>query len=271
MLENEETVDYEESEEFTEESTEETEETGTGEEETELAEPSAEDNSATEETEDSEQAAAESAAAEKAAIQAQKRREREQKQAEIIAREREKAYQEGILAAVGKKNPYTNEEIKDKTDVEEFLLMREIDVEGGDPLSDYSKRLKQKQREAQVAAEVDRKAQDAVTAFTKAYPNVNVGELLQDKRFEKFAGKRVANGEALTDVYKDYKEFTAEMDVVVEKKAAVKAKNVAARAAASPGSLGGGGEPKNVSYADMSDEAFEKYIAKAKRGELKKQ
>lgn len=268
MLENEEMVDYED-EEFTEEVTDETEETGTGEEETELAEPSAEENSATENTESPEEAAA-NAAAERAAMQAQKRREREQKQAQIIAREREKAYQEGVMAAVGKTNPYTNEEIKDRADVEEYLLMREIEKSGGDPLTDYSRRLKQKQKEAQAAAQADRTAQADLLAFQEAYPDVNVGTLLQDKRFEKFAGKRLVNGESLASVYGDYKEFTADMDSVVERRAVAKAKNVAAKAKASPGSLRGGGETQAVSYADMSDEAFERELARAKRGELKK-
>lgn len=75
---------------------------------------------------------------------ARRRREAE-RQAElkrVEAATREKA----IIETLNGKNPYTNGEMKDHADVEEYLLMKEIEKNGGDPLADFSKYQKEKQR-----------------------------------------------------------------------------------------------------------------------------
>ena len=236
-----------------------------GAEATEVTEPSeAEEESSAEAEEESESGQSDS-------IQAEKRKERERREEAIRKRIEKESYQKGIIDAVGGVNPYTNEPIKDSLDVEELLLMREIEKNGGDPVADYAKISKERQREKAAAMEGQSKAAADLNAFRQAHPNVDVSRLLNDSRFSRFAGKRIDAGESLTDVYNDYIAFTGSVAATVEKKAEIKAANKQAKKNASPGSLtGGGGETPKVTYDNMSDEAFEREIVKAKSGALKK-
>ena len=206
----------------------------------------------------------------KSATQAEKRREREAKEAAIRKRIEQESYRKGIVDAVGGVNPYTNEEIKDEADVDEYLLMRKLDKEGKDPISDYASAVKGEQRAKAEKAQADKNRKEEVAEFAKRYPSVDIAALLQDPRFGKFAGKRVQH-ESLANVYADYLEFTEGEAEVIEHKAAVKAKQAEMKRRASPGSLQGNGTntPKK-SYADMSDAEFERELARAKMGALKK-
>ena len=73
------------------------------------------------------------------------RRRREAERKAELERERQTAREQAIIETLNGKNPYTGEEMKDSTDVQEYLTMREIEKNGGDPLSDYPKHLKQKE------------------------------------------------------------------------------------------------------------------------------
>lgn len=235
-----------------------TEETGAK--ETEPAEPS---------TETEEESGQDTERAERS-VQAEKRRQREAQENALRERIKAEAYRKGLLDAVGKTNPYTGEEIKDDLDVQEFLTMRDIEKRGGDPVGDYRKEVKEKGREkSSKDTDPAERKNDDLTKFMQAYPDIDVNKLLNDARFGQFAGKRIAN-EGLKDIYDDYLAFTSKFDAKVEAKAQAKAKNVLAKAKASPGSLSGNGDPAPISYDDMSDEEFERVIEKAKRGELKK-
>jgi hypothetical protein len=262
MDEQEELVVEEEMTDTAEESNQDEQETTeTGERETELAETS----EAEEETEaESEE---ESTSGQENAMQASKRRERERREEAMRQRIERESYQKGLIDAVGGKNPYTNEPIQDAVDVEEYLLMREIEKNGGDPVMDYAKTLKSKQKERHLQAETQSKSTEVLENFKKAYPNVDLGGLLADERFALFAGKRISGGEALSDVYKDYLSFTGRVQAQAEKSAEIKVKNQQAKSNASPGSLTGGGDIIKLSYADMSEEAFEKKLNKVLRGE----
>jgi hypothetical protein len=275
------TAEDENSEEVVETNQDETEFTGTSEEETDTAEPladkeseetneNAEEESVSENEEESKPSANRGIPDAKAA---QKRIEREAKEKalrEKIAREN---YQKGLIDAVGGKNPYTGKDMKDSLDVEEFLIMRDIEKNGGDPITDYAEAQKERKRQAQEESNAEtakaEQIQDELRRFKLNYPDVDVSEVLSDKRFAKFAGKRIEKGEGLNDVYADFISFTADIDSEAKQKAEVKAFNANAKRKASPGSLAGNvGEPKTKSYADMSDDELEKAIAKAKRGEL---
>lgn len=204
-------------------------------------------------------------------FQAEKRKERERKEEAIRKRIETESYRKGLVDAVGSVNPYTGEAINDELDVEEYLVMREIEKGGGDPIADYAKTMKRKRKEQLTAEESQGKVTRSLEEFREAHPDVDVRKLLKDERFVRFAGSRVNGGEDLNRVYDDYISFTAEAQAKAEKKAEIKAKNNQAKAKASPGSLtGGGGEAPKVTYENMSDEAFERAIAKAKSGALKK-
>lgn len=69
-------------------------------------------------------------------------------------------------------------------------------------------------------------------------------------------------------MYEDYLSFTSEMDVKAEARADAKAKNALAKAKASPGSLTGEDVPA-VSYANMSDEDFDRKLEAVLRGREK--
>ena len=76
---------------------------------------------------------------------ARKRREAERK-AEL-ERVKEEARNNAIIEFTNGVNPYTDEEIKDKVDIEKYLAMKEIEKNGGDPIADYHKVQSKKQKE----------------------------------------------------------------------------------------------------------------------------
>lgn len=161
---------------------------------------------------------------------ARRRREAERK-AEIAA-----VREQTIIETLGGKNPYTNEEMKDHADVEEYLAMREIEKNGGDPISDYSKFHKQKEKEK---SEQVKKAEDEKEwyrkdheAFVTKYPEVNLDNLIKDNAFQKYAGGKVGVV-PLTEIYEGFMEIVSEY----EKKTKQMAKQMLANQKASPGSL----------------------------------
>lgn len=165
------------------------------------------------------------------------RRRREAEQAKAIKEAEEKA----IIRALGGINPYTEEEMKDSHDVAEFLAMQEIKKNGGDPISDFARH--QKERERREADErkkqEDEKAwyQNDKSEFVKAYPDVSLSDLIEDKMFQSFAGGKVGTV-PLKEIYEGFLSFTAEYD----KRANEKAAQIAANAKASPGALSSAGE-----------------------------
>ena len=112
---------------------------------------------------------------------ARERREKELK---------EKIYESEMNAtfkALGGVNPYSNEPMKDKTDYEEYLNMREMKENGLDPMMDYSKyqkeKARQRQLELQKQEELNLKAQAELNGFREKNPNVDISELLKDEDF----------------------------------------------------------------------------------------
>ena len=165
---------------------------------------------------------------------ARRRREAERK-AEIKKAE-EAAREKAIIETLGGINPYTGEEIKDKADIDEYLTMREIEKNGGDPFSDYSKHQKQKAREkAQLSLkeEEEKKWYKADRDdFVSKHPDVNVDNLINDRQFQKFASGKVGIV-SLSQIYEDFTDFVYEYD----KKAKQMAKQAVANHNSSPGSL----------------------------------
>lgn len=133
--------------------------------------------------------------------QARLRRERE-RQAEI-----ETTRINAIKEAVGT-NPYTDKTIETKEDVEEYLLMKQIDKDGGDPKADYSDYLKKQNREKfeqQEKAAKDRaRMTQEINDFVKAHPEVNLEELLGNDDFKVFAKGKT--GQNLESLYTDYQK-----------------------------------------------------------------
>lgn len=168
---------------------------------------------------------------------AQRRREREA--------EMKKVREDAILQALGHKNPYTGEEMKDSADIEEFLMMQEVEKSGKDPVGDLSSFLKEKERtkrrEEQAAREEAEWFRADRSAFEQKYPNVSLQELVENPSFRMFAQGKVAKGTPLAGIYENYLAFTAEVEAAAERKAA----QTIANAKASPGSLSGSGQVKS--------------------------
>ena len=211
------------------------------------------DSNETEETEETEEQAEEKTNS----YQAQKRREREAREERL----KKEAYVKGMIEALGGENPYTGEKIEDSSDVEEYLMMRDLEKQGKDPVADFHKAVKQKAKDTATKEKEEQQRTQELQDFATKYPNVKMSELLANERFVKFAGKRVGN-EALSDIYADYLSFTSDLESDVEQKQRVKS----AKKKATPGSLTGNGDSAKQSYETMSDKAFERKLAAVLRG-----
>lgn len=161
---------------------------------------------------------------------ARRRREAE-RQKEI-----QTAKEQAIIDVLGGRNPYTDEEMKDSVDVQEYLTMKDIESHGGDPVADYPKAAKQKEKE-RIATEQKQKDQDEWykndnADFVSKHPEVNISELIADKQFQIFAEGKVGVV-PLSDIYDGYMAFVAEFD----KKSKQKAAQILANNKATPGAL----------------------------------
>lgn len=164
------------------------------------------------------------------------RRRREAERRAELEKARQEARENAIIEALGGKNPYTGDEMKDSADVREFLTMREIEKKGGDPLTDYAKHVKEKEKEAEAIAR--KQAEDSewykkdYSDFAEKYPDVKLTELIEDPDFQDYTDGRV--GRVPLSVL--YERFTR-LKAKAQKDAEEKAKQTLANKKASPGAL----------------------------------
>lgn len=207
---------------------------------------------------------------------ARQARLRAEKEAEAkIAQARKEAYEKGlqqgkIQSYIGKQNPYTGEIIKDELDVQEYLDMYQLDTEGQDPINGYRELQKKKARdeaERKIKAEEENKQkqwyEDDTKDFLSKYSHEKLQELTKDEDFNIFANGKIGKV-PLAQIYDDYQNFISKY----EKKSVQTAKQLVANNNATPGALEEG-EPKELNWETMSKEQFEKYLEKAKNGELR--
>lgn len=174
---------------------------------------------------------------EKARIKAQNsenaRRRREAERQKEIAKARESA----IIEALDGKNPYTDREMRDSSDVEEFLIMKEIEKNGGDPLTDFAEFSKKRQREKaeNEARENERKEwyKSDRDRFVSKHPDIDLQTLIADEKFKLFAQGKVGNM-PLTDIYDGFVKMQGDSDD--NRKAWKIASQMIANKKASPGS-----------------------------------
>lgn len=175
---------------------------------------------------------------------ARERRERERQ--EEIAKAKEEARVSAIIESIGV-NPYTNDEIKDADDVDQYLLMKRIEKDGGDPIVDFPKYQKRYQREKLEQQQRDKAQKEQVSkdveSFTTAHPDVKIDALFKDEDFMIFS-KGKLGVIPLTEIYADYQQFsqkyrkmTEEEKVKAQEEAQRKAAEALARKQATPGSL----------------------------------
>ena len=195
------------------------------------------------------------------------RRKAEEDAKKRIEEAETKAYEKGRLEAYkGKINPYTNKPITDSSDVEVYEMMYKLEQEGKDPINDLPNALSDRKREEQKALTEERerqsKARQEIEEFTTKYPDVNVQELLNDSFFNDYiSGKN----KSLTDLYEGFNNFKN----AFRNSAVNVAKQTIANSQSSPGSLSSSGEEPIIDFNTMSSEEFQKYVQKAKDGELR--
>ncbi len=155
-------------------------------------------------------------------------RRREQREKEI----REKA----IIEAIGGRNPFTGEEVKDSADIEEYLLMRKIEESGGDPVTDYAKHFKAQAKEVAAVREKEAAEREWYSKdrenFKARFPDVDIHTLVADENFSLFAQGKV--GEMpLADIYEGFVKMKGEYDKQAQNMAA----QYYANSRSSPGAL----------------------------------
>lgn len=146
--------------------------------------------------------------------QARRRREEEREKA------LEKRELDTAIRITGGINPYTNEEIEDKEDLEEFYLMKKIEKDGGDPVADYAKALKaqrkaEKETKEKLSKDVMTKEQAAedMAKLRAAHPEVTLELLMADQDFLDYAEGKVGI-KPLTTIYEGYLKLTGKVKKV---------------------------------------------------------
>ena len=192
-----------------------------------------------------------------------------------IEQARKEAYEQGlnqgkVQSYIGRNNPYTGQIIKDEYDVQEYLDMYELDSKGEDPITGYRELQKDKARkeaEEKVKAEEQSKQekwyQDDTKDFVEKYSAEKLQELGKDEDFNLFANGKIGKV-PLAQIYEDYQKLINKY----EKKSVETAKQIVANNSTTPGAIEDT-EVQDLDWNSMSSEQFEKYIQKAKDGELK--
>lgn len=180
--------------------------------------------------------------------------------------ERQKAFNEGRLEAYkGKINPYTEKPIVDLTDVEMYETMYQLEQTGKDPIRDLPEYMATKRRDEEKAIqekkELEEKTKKEIDDFNQKYPDVDLNELLKDSFFVDYIQGKT---KPIVELYEGFNNFkNAFRNSAVEA-----AKQTIANSQSSPGSLGNGSDV-TIDFNSMSSAEFEKYVQRAKDGELK--
>jgi hypothetical protein len=197
-------------------------------------------------------------------INAQRRKEEKAKREAELEKQ---GYNKALKEAVNGINPYTNKPITDDADMDIYLEMRELEKQGKDPVADYADFVAEKSRKARLEAQTKKQQEDYATkdidAFSKEYPDIDVSKLLNDEHFNAFADGKLG-AKPLTEIYQNFLKFESFYEKKAEVQADEKAVKKFSRTQSAMGSMKNPGEPKKKSYLEMSDEEFEKELAKVK-------
>lgn len=181
---------------------------------------------------------------------AKERRAKEAAEKERVHKEEvETARVQGIIDGVDGINPFTNEPMKNKADVEEYLTMRDIKKAGGDPLKDFAKKVKEKQaqKEAQEkkAKEIEESTSKEVKEFGEKHPDIDLSKLLADEDFKDFSYGKFGEFTIL-EIYEKYLKHINKFDA----KAAEKAAKALANGKANPGTVQGATKGADEFYTE---------------------
>lgn len=203
-------------------------------------------------------------------------RKQAEKEAEAkIEKVRKEAYEQGLKQGkvdgfIGKQNPYTGKIIQDEFDVQEYQDMFELDSAGKDPLGDYRELQKSRARDEakrQIALDEELKQKQWYANDTKdfvdKYGEDTLQKILKDADFDMFANGKIGS-QPLAKIYEDFNRLTNKY----KKDSIETAKKLVANNTATPGAINDE-EHQEVNWDNMSSEQFEKYLKRAKDGELR--
>ena len=167
---------------------------------------------------------------------------RERREAEEKARKEN--FTKGFIAALGGKNPYTGEEIKDDDDIREAQVMIEAKKRGLDPIQDFHKMdkiLRQEERAKTAKEEADKaarqkKVEDEIRDFSEKYPDEDIKDFL--KTVEEKGYSDLVGNIPLTRIKSIIENTNQQVAKAVEDNDDMKN----ARRKASPGSASSGGD-----------------------------
>ena len=207
--------------------------------------------------------------AEKNSEFARKRREAEMQSR--LAKAEEESRIKTLIEFTDGINPYTQEPINDKIDVQKYLAMREIEKNGGDPIGDYHKVQSKKQKEeVEAQKKIDEEKQwyanDRKEFFNK-HPELkdsDLSEILQNEQFLLY-GEGKFGKMPLAEIYDGYNKVVS----TFESKAKSMAEQLYANRQSSPGPLNSSEVSKAKTWDDMTPAEFEKAIQEAKNGKYK--
>lgn len=174
----------------------------------------------------------------------------------------EEGRRKGLLESINYHNPYTDEDIKDDEDIEEYFTMKEMSNKGLDPLKDYAKYQKEQRRAAKARETKASSVEDDILKFRQENPDTSIDSVLQNQDFINLFGTSIGTV-PLSILWKAYGEMQKKNN---EQK--VKEEVKMRRQQNQPGSFGGTTKAtlKAKDFSKMSDEELEKEIAAAKRG-----
>lgn len=216
-----------------------------------------------EEADEDDEATKKAKEAEKNHQMAEERRAREAKKQQAKEDEIKRAAKLEAELGIIKRNPYTDKPIVDEADLEAYKIMKSIDEEGGDPISDYpdkvierDRKKSEEERKAREADEARRKKTDEeVAELAKAHPEADLSALAEDKEFINLCsdkGGRWTMLECYDYLCSKRANFKADEDTKkTDKKADEAAKKVS-----TPPSSKANGSSTSKSYMEMTDEEY---------------
>ena len=188
-------------------------------------------------------------------------------QGESAAEKRMKKQFDDEVAALGVINPYTEKPFKNFAEFKAYgkrvkaeTMGKPVEaVEEDEENRAYLKKLREKEKETeQKNRDAEKQRQFIVSdgkAFQTKYPDIDIGKLEKNTKFQKFCGTRLYK-EPLAELYEAFREFTSDTETeALAKKASKELRSTGAGGTAKDVALTSGEQSKldawNARYPDM--------------------
>lgn len=180
---------------------------------------------------------------------------------------------DAAIASLGMTNHFTGKPISTLAEMQDYRAMQAADEAGGDPESaaELSRLRAQvaefQQRERDAGLRDQEAAIRANPALSEVYDEYH-DDVMQLMEASASNGQEIDLDSALRVIMSAHYDDIRAKDIERAKTEALA--SVRAAAAASPGSIGGGGANEPVDWLNMSSEEFKRHVEIAKRGDYRK-